>query len=217
VIASLPLALAIAASPFAIMPAIMLLLTPRPRLTAGSFLAAWFLGVGTAAAAAVGFADVAEEYSPSPAWVAWVRIVLALVIGALAVRTWLGRGKGKGQPAWMAAMSSAGPRKAFGLGFVLSLANPKVLALAIAGGAAIGAQPIAYTREVLHVLAFTAVASATVALPLVAHLIAGERALPVLERMQLWLDRHSAAITAVVLGAIAVALGVGGTLSLVNA
>ena len=42
---SIPLALAIAASPFAI----MLLLTPRPRATAGAFLGAWFLGVAAVA------------------------------------------------------------------------------------------------------------------------------------------------------------------------
>lgn len=141
-IASLPLALAIAASPFAIMPAIMLLLTDRPRASAGAFLAAWFAGIGAATGIAVAVADVAEEYSPSPAWISWLRIVLALALLALAAKTWRDRSGGKGAPSWMAAISSATPAKAFGLGLLLSVANPKVLALAIAGGAAIGAQAV---------------------------------------------------------------------------
>ena len=41
---ALPMAVAIALSPFAIIPAIVLLLTPRPREAAGAFLAGWVLG-----------------------------------------------------------------------------------------------------------------------------------------------------------------------------
>jgi threonine/homoserine/homoserine lactone efflux protein len=213
VTASIPLALAIAASPFAIMPAIMLLLTPRPRAASGAFLAAWFLGVAGVTAIAVVAADVAEEYEPSPTWASWARVTLGIVVAGLAAKTWMGRRTTK-QPAWMAAISSASPRKAFGLGFLLSAANPKVIALAVAGGAVIGSADVEYSREALYVVAFAAIASVSVAAPLAVHIVAGKRAVPLLERVRSWLDRHSAAITAVVLAAIAVALVASGTSAL---
>ena len=51
----LPLALGIAASPFPVVPAILLLFTPRARASSSAFLAGWLVGVG----AASGFAGLA--------------------------------------------------------------------------------------------------------------------------------------------------------------
>ena len=56
---ALPMAVAIALSPFAIIPAIVLLLTPRPREAAGAFLAGWVLGVALVAGLLLTYAYVA--------------------------------------------------------------------------------------------------------------------------------------------------------------
>src|SRR5690606_38036513 len=162
-------------TPFAIIPAIILLLTPRPRAAAGSFLAAWSLAVAAIAGIAVATADVADSNDAPAAWSGWVRLGLGAALVVLGIRKWLKRSPDAKPPAWLTAIESATPRQAFSVGLMLAAANPKVILLAVAGGGAIGAQPTSVAVEVLHVLLFAAVASATVALPLLAYVIAPSR------------------------------------------
>ena len=91
-IASLPVAVAIALSPFALIPAIVLLLTPRPRAAAGAFLAGWALGVGLVTALAVAAADLVDAHGASPAWVDRVRMLLGAALVVLGIVRWRRRG-----------------------------------------------------------------------------------------------------------------------------
>lgn len=208
-----PLALGIAASPFPIVPAILLLFTPRPRATSGSFLGGWVVGVGAATAAFVVLAAVVEAAEETPTWASWGRLVLGALLVVVGVRQWLRRGAEKETPAWMRSLESAGPASAFRLGLLLSAANPKILLLAAAAGLVIGSDDAGTSARLAAVLGFTAIASSTVAAPLLLHTLLGERMLGPLTRAKDWLAEHNAAVMAVVvfvLGVLLVVKGAGG-------
>lgn len=209
----LPLALGIAASPFPVVPAILLLFTARPGATAGSFLGGWVVGVGGATGLFVVLASVVEAAEETPTWASWARLVLGALLVVVGVRQWLRRDAEKEAPAWMRSLESAGPSSAFRLGVLLSAANPKILLLAAAGGLAIGSDDAGTSARLTAVLAFTAIASVTVAAPLVLHGLLGERVTGPLARAKDWLAEHNAAVMAVVivvLGGLLVVKGAGG-------
>lgn len=206
----LPLALGIAASPFPVIPVILLLFTGRPRAAAWAFLGGWLLGVGLPAAVFVLLAEIVDQSSDTPEWASWLRIVVGVALVAYGVRQWLGRGSSTEQPAWMRSISSATPAAAFRLSLLLSAANPKVLLLAAAGGLAIGADDFTARGDVVAVVIFTLVASVSVALPVLAYTFLGERVLQPLGVARDWLVRNNAAVMAVVLVVIGVLLVVKG-------
>ena len=105
-LASLPMAVAIALSPFAIIPAIVLLLTPRPRPTAGAFLVGWVLGVALVVILAVAVLDLRDAYAATPRWTAWARLLLGATLLVLAIVRW-GR-RGGPAPAWLQSVQQGG-------------------------------------------------------------------------------------------------------------
>jgi threonine/homoserine/homoserine lactone efflux protein len=209
----LPLAVAIALSPFPVIPAILLLFTARPRATGVGFLIGWAGGIAGVAILVAALASVLEGREQPPTWAAPTRIVLGLALLAFGVATWVGRRDAKDTPASMAALDDATPSSALKLGLLLSAANPKIVLLAAAAGVGIGAAELPPGRALLLVASFTALASVTVALPMVAHAVGGDRVLGPLGRTRTWLEANNAAVMAVlfvVIGAVLLARGVGG-------
>ncbi|MFF3016637.1 GAP family protein [Streptomyces sp. NPDC057939] len=204
-----PLALGIALSPFPVLPAILLLFAPRPRAAAGAFLAGWTAGILAVTVASTALASVVERQEETPTWASWTKAVLGVALVLLAVRQWRS-GADKDTPAWMRALTAATPAKGLRLGLLLSTANPKSLLLAVAAGLTIGAAELGTARAATAVAVFTAIAVATVALPLLLHVVLGERALAPLGRTRTWLETHNAAVTAVVMAVIGVLLIVEG-------
>jgi threonine/homoserine/homoserine lactone efflux protein len=209
----LPLAVAIALSPFPVIPAILLLFTPRPRATGGAFLAGWALGVAGTAVIVAALAGVLDGPDEPRTWAAPVRIVLGVVLLALGARQWAGRQQPKGKPSWLAALEDPSPGQALKLGLALSAANPKIVVLAAAAGVGIAAAELPIGRTVAVVALFTAIASTTVALPMLAYAIGGDRVLAPLGRARDWLDAHNAAVMAgvlVVIGGVLLVRGLTG-------
>lgn len=201
----LPLAIAIAASPFPIVPVIILLLTERPRVTAGAFLLGWVAGILGVVLCFSALAAVLEQ-GTTPTWASWLRVVLGSVLVVLGLRAWARRGSDTTPPGWMQALDDAGPGTALRLGLLLSAANPKVLLLAAAAGLAVGAVPLEPVEVVVVALAFTAVASVSVATPVLLHLVAGRRVTGALAATRTWLLANNAAVLAVVMVVIGLGL-----------
>ena len=113
----------------------------------------------------------------------------------------------------MTSIDAATPVTAARLALLLSAANPKILVLSAAAGLAIADAAIAPASAALAVVAFALLGSVSVALPLLAHVVLGERANAPLLRAKEWLTRHNATIMAVVIlviGVVLLAKGVGG-------
>lgn len=206
----LPMAIAIAVSPFAIVPAMWLLSTPRPRATAGSFLLGWLLGVAAVTAVGVALADAVDLMDDSPTWVSWVRIVGGVLLLGYGLWLWLTRHRTRDLPAWMRALSEATPGSALRLGLLLSAANPKVLVLALAGGLAMGGEDGTLGAQAVAVLGFAAVAAVVVAVPLVVYLLVGRRAVTALDPARSWIERNNGTVMAVLVLVIGVFLLVKG-------
>ena len=192
------LAIGIIASPFPVIPVILLLLTPRATANAGAFLAGWAAGVLAGTAVFVGLATVIEGVEETPTWVSWARVLLGGALVIVGVRQFLARDVSKEAPGWMRALDDATPASAARLGALLSGANPKILLLCAAAGLTIAAADLTPTDTVVAVLVFALVGSLSVALPLVVHLVLGERAQAPLLRAKEWLTAHNATIMAVV-------------------
>ncbi|MGM0384477.1 MAG: GAP family protein [Actinomycetota bacterium] len=208
-----PVAVAIAVSPFPLIPVVLLLLTGRPLANGGSFLAGWSGGLLVLAAAFTAAASAVELWDETPTWASWTRLVLGIVLIALGARKWVTGGGKAEAPAWMAALGGYSPAQSLRLGFLLAVANPKVILLVLAGGVAIGSAELGMGRAVAAVVLFSVVAASAVALPILLRLVLGSRTDRPLDAARRWLVTHNDAVVSVVVIAIGVMLvlkGVGG-------
>lgn len=207
------LGLAVAASPFPIIPAILLLFTPRARATSLGFLAGWVIGIVVGTGLFIALATAIEKLDEPPTWASWTRMVLGVLLLVLGVLRWRNRRAQQEIPAWMQSIDSISPAKALRLGVLLSAANPKVLLLAGAAGLAIGSAQLNAAGIVLATAAFTVVASSTVALPVLLYAVVGDRILVPLAGLRTWLQENNAAVMSVVItviGAVLLVKGIGG-------
>jgi threonine/homoserine/homoserine lactone efflux protein len=214
----LPLAVGVAISPIPIIAIILMLLAPRAGGTSVGFLLGWVVGVVAATTvftvlAATG--GLGQSDGPSTA-ASWTKVALGVLLLLLAVRQWRGRpapGQDAELPKWMAAIDHFTFGKAAGLGFLLSAVNPKNLLMCAAAGTTIGAAAISTGNQVVAVAVFSVIAVSTVALPVIAYLVAREKMRAPLDELHVWLQRHNAAVMSVLLLVIGVALigkGIGG-------
>lgn len=215
-IESLPMAVAIALSPFAIIPAILSLFSERPRITASGFLVGWFLGIGAITSVVVLATDLIDLTDIAGTWTIWLRIILGAAILIMVISRFSAKKSTSKTPAWMSVFESATPAKTLSLGLLLSAANPKTLLLAASGGATIGSQYVSSTPEWVAILVFTCVGSVTVAAPLVLHLLAGKRIIGPLNTLKKWLERNSNLIMTVILAIIGLVVLYGGATDLLQ-
>jgi threonine/homoserine/homoserine lactone efflux protein len=199
-----PLAIAIAASPFTIIPAILLLFTARPRATSLAFLATWLLALAAGATAFVLLASAIELVEETPTWLSWTRIGLGAALIVLGIRQWLARRTPKPTPAWMQRIESATPRRAVRLAVVLAYANPKVLLLTAAAGLSIGAAELEPAGTAVAIAVFTVTAAVSVAVPVCLYAVLGERMIGPLTSVRDWLERNNAVVMSVVMTVIGV-------------
>ena len=196
------LALGIAASPFPVIPAILLLFTARPRPTSLAFLGGWFGGIGSVVGVFVVLAELLDPGGDPPTWLSWVRIAAGIALVGYGLRRWVTRRASAEMPGWVRSIQDATPRTAARLALLLSAANPKVMLLAAAAGLEIGDADLTTAGAIVAAGAFTIVASMSVAIPVIAYAVKGDSVLPPLERAKVWLLRHNAMIMAIVLTVI---------------
>ncbi|MFD3748060.1 GAP family protein [Nocardia sp. NPDC058633] len=103
--------------------------------------------------------------------------------------------------------------KALGLGALLSGVNPKNLLLCVSAGVAIGAAGLSAGGELVAIVVFTLLASATVLAVVLGYMLAADRLGPTLDSLREWLQLNNHAVMAVVLlimGAVVFGKGLGG-------
>lgn len=199
-------AVGIALSPFAVVPAILLLFSPRPAAGSAAFGGGWAAGTAGVALVAVLLADLMTIPESPPAWASWTRIVLGASLLVLGVGKFRARSEAGGPPSWLRSLEAASPGRAARFGVLASGANPKIALLAVAGGFSIGAELSGAAREILAVLGFAAVGASTALLPVTAYVALGDRALVPLGRAKDWLVANVGVVMAAVLGVIGVLL-----------
>ncbi|WP_062301310.1 GAP family protein [Demequina subtropica] len=209
----LPLAVGVAISPIPIIAAILMLLSPRARVTGTGFLLGWVLGILVATTVFIALSgSVAEGTGEPVAAVGIAQLTLGALLLLLAIRSWRGRprdGEEPSLPAWMGAIDRFTLPRALAFGFLMSGVNPKNLLLCASAGITIGVgatdtMPSGTTTAALVV--FTLLAASTVAVPVVAYLVAADRMRGPLDSLRAWLADNNALIMAVLLLVIGVSM-----------
>lgn len=203
----IPLALVVALSPLSIIPAVVLVLhTDHPRPTGLAFMAGWLAGLAALTAVFVQVPHLVDGLDqPSPRWAPWVRIGIGLLLIVLAVGRWVTRNRATRPPALLNRLSRVTPVGAAVTGFVLSVANPKVVVMNAAAGLIIGTAAVGVGLWIA-VAFYTLVAGSTVIGPILAYIVAGERVDRQLERFRDWMQRRHAVVTAAILVIVGVLL-----------
>ena len=213
----LPLAVGIAISPGTIIAAILMLLSPKARGTSVGFLIGWVLGIVIALTVFILLASVLTPADPDqPQPVAGViKLLLGSLMLVLGVKQWRGRphdGEEPTMPAWMTAIDELSTAKGFGFGLLLSAVNPKNLLMAASAGVTIGSAGLSLGATAATVGLFTAIAAASVAVPVIGYLVAAERMSRPLEELRSWLTSNNATVMAVlllVIGVMMIGKGIG--------
>jgi Sap, sulfolipid-1-addressing protein len=194
------LALVIALSPLSIIPAVLVLQTPRPRPASLAFLGGWLLALAALTALFVGLSGLLGGLHKSPpTWASWLRIVAGAALIAFGIYRWLTRHRHTEMPGWMRSLTNLTPARAGVTGAVLAVVRPEVLLICVAAGLAIGSAGLDVTRAWISAAIFVGVAASTIALPVLAYAAAGGRLDDPLARLKDWMERHNAAMLAVVL------------------
>jgi threonine/homoserine/homoserine lactone efflux protein len=147
------------------------------------------VGVGGAVALFMLLADLlpSQDSGGSSLVASVIKMVVGVLLVVLALRQWRGRPAGGDQaelPNWMAGVDSMTPGKALVLGLLLSAVVPKNLLLALSAGLIVGEAGFSGGQAAVVIVLFTAIATSTVAVPVVAHLVASAQV-----HRRLWLSR----------------------------
>jgi threonine/homoserine/homoserine lactone efflux protein len=199
-----PLALVITLSPLSIIPAVLVLHSDRPRPAGLAFLFGWVLALAALTALFVEVSGLLDGLDKPPKWASWLRIAIGVALIVFGIFRWLTRNRSAHSPAWMRTITNATPARAGGTAALLTVANPKVLFICAAAGLAIGTAGLGTARSWVAVVYFVAIAVSSVALPVLAYAVSGDRLERPLARLKDWMERHNAALVAVILVVIGV-------------
>jgi threonine/homoserine/homoserine lactone efflux protein len=195
----IPLALVVAVSPLSIIPAVLVLHTPRPKPTGLAYLAGWILGLAALTAIFVEVSSLLGGLDKAQRWASWLRTVIGIALIVFGVFRWLTRKRSAHSPAWMKKITGATPGRAAVIAAALVVANPKVLFICAAAGLAIGSAGLGTAGAWISVVFYVLVAASSAAVPVLAYAVAGERLDRPLTRLKDWMERHNAALVAAIL------------------
>lgn len=207
----LPLGLAVALSSVPIMTTIFILLSPNRARSALPFLIGWLVGI---AAVVTAFALLAKaiptQQSVQEPDIAIGVIEIALGIAAIVLATlsWRRAHRTKttqATPKWLSSTRMLGPAASFGLAFVLNL-RPKGILLAMTAGLIIHADSGTIPLAATAIVVYTVIAASTVAVPIIATLVAPTKMEPPLIATRAWLLRNGTAMTCAILAVIGVVI-----------
>ena len=214
----LPLAIAVTISPIPIIAEILLLFTKRPVPAASAYLVGFVIGVALVLGILVIVANAIDLSKSGPSKGAGtLQLGLGVLLLVAAVRRFRRRpkdGEVAPSPKWMDGLASFTPGKSLGIGAAVGAANPKNIAVAVAGAAAISSAGLSAGQSIVSIVVYVVIAAAGVAAPLVVMVSLGDRAQGVLENWRAWLALNNATVMAVLLlvfGVVLVGKGVAGT------
>jgi hypothetical protein len=196
----IPLALVVAVSPLSIIPAVLVLQTPRPKPTSLAFLGGWLFGLAALTAVFVVSSNALGGLSKSPpAWASWLRVVLGLVLIGFGIYRWLTRHGHTESPRWMRSFTTLTPTRAVVTGLVLVVVRLEVLIMCALAGLAIGGSGLGMAASWILAAVFVAVAASTVGIPVLAYAGAGDRLNDPMARLKDWMEKNNAALLAAIL------------------
>ena len=195
----IPLALVVALSPLSIIPAVLVLHTPRPRPAGMAFLAGWLIGLTVLTVVFLEVSTLLGDLDKPPPWASWLRIVIGAALIVSGIYRWLTRKRSAHTPGWMQSLGKLTPARAGAAAVAFTVVNPKVLFICAAAGLAIGTAGLGTTRAWVALAWYVAVAGSTVAIPILAYAVSGDRLDEPLKRLKDWMERQHAVLVAAIL------------------
>ena len=207
----LPLAIGIAISVTTIITTFLMLLSPNAKTRTVPLLVGCVVGVGGALALFAWLSSLLPTHDSGGSLPAGgvIKILVGALLVVLAVKQWRkrpGQGERAQLPIWMGGVDSITPSKALALGLLLSAVVPKNLLIAVSAGFIVGEAELSVGQSAIVILLFTVIATSTVAVPVVAHLVDSARMSGPFEASREWLVDHNVAIMVLVLLMIGVAM-----------
>lgn len=199
---SLPLALGIAAAPWAIIALMILLLTPKAVSNAYAFLGGWFIGlmlVGVVIISSPGLMDDTGEPSRLMGWIRLGMGVVFLIFSVLLLRN---LPKGKDQrtvPKWIQRVDAFGFVQSSFIGFLMSTLNLKNSSMVVVGAAFIARQGLSVGQELLTLVLFCLIASIGVMIPHIIFLLFRTDAERIFGKLKIWILKNRVLILLVIL------------------
>jgi hypothetical protein len=210
----LPIGVAAALSSVPIMVTILILLSHSRSRSALPFAVGWVIGililvsVGTIAANSI--PQPRPRHSDTIVGVLEIVLGAALVVSSLLALFGKGSSDGGRASKWGEAVGALSAAKAFGLGMVLNI-RPKGLILSAAASLALRSAHLGAEDTVVLVLVYSAIATSTVTIPILATLVSPHRMEPRLIEARDWLGEHGYVVTATIMllvGAFVIGAGV---------
>jgi len=198
----LSFAVGVAISPVPIIGVVLMLGTPRARSNGPAFIVGWVGGlalVGAVVLLVSSGASASSQGQPAD-WVNVLKLVLGLLLLAVAVKQWQGRprdGAPAELPSWMQSIDHFTAVRAGAFGVVLSAANPKNLLLVVGAAAAIAQTGASAGGQAVALIVFILIATIGTGTPVALYFLMGERSEHILEELKGWMDQHNAAIMTV--------------------
>lgn len=207
--ALLPIAVAVAISSVPITVTILILLSPKKNQDSVPFLVGWVIG----AAAVITLSALGAQVLPDlprrmhDEMVAALEIVIGIALMVLPLVE-LRRGSRTdtaGLPRWLSAVDSFGPLVSFAVAVVLNF-RPKGLLLGITAGLALHTVGLKVGETAALIAIYTAIATSTVVIPIVASFLAPQRVEPKLISARDWLAANGRMLTSVIMFMIGVVI-----------
>lgn len=130
-----------------------------------------------------------------------MKLILGLLLLAVAVRMWLKRPRGDAVaelPSWMKTIDTFTTPRALAMGVALSAVNPKNLVLVVAAAAAIAQTGIPGGDQAVALAVFVVIGTVGPGLPVAIYSGMGERSAQILAGLRKWMGRNNGAIMAVI-------------------
>jgi threonine/homoserine/homoserine lactone efflux protein len=198
----LTFAIGVAISPIPIIAVILMLFSRRARVNGPVFLVAWVVALAAVSVVAYVLSRDGSVSTSSTSMdsVSWGKIALGAGFLMLARRDWRKRpapGEEPAMPQWLATVDSLSPVKAFGLGVLLAVVNPKNLVLTLGAATGLAQLGLSTSDAVVSLAVFVLIASLTILGPVLYAMFGGDKARASLDSAKSWLGTHSAAVMAV--------------------
>ncbi len=219
------LSLGIALSPTPVMGTIFMMVAPGSGRNSVAFVCGWVSGVALSVTGCTLLASVLprredtlrDSLSVETPLIGWLLIVfgvLIAIVAAVQFRRSRQPGYQTSQPAWVKLADKLTFVHVMLIGTVYAAFRPKNLLIALATGVIIGSSQFGLLASVLAIVLFTALASFTIAAPIIAYYSTSPRVDGVLKRVSDWLLVNATTVTSIAMCMLALMLTVNGILRL---
>jgi hypothetical protein len=200
-------AIAVALSPIpAVIALVLLIHNHRPRASSIVYLLGRSTALALLVTASVNVPHLGGYlHKPLPHWTHWVTVAIGVAFIVLGALVWRRRPSAPTTSQWLTQVGGIPPPAAAALGLLPALVNPKVVAASVVAGGQISVLPSTVDAAIAFAY-YLAMATVTVAAPVITYLALGSRIDPRLERLRHWVQRHHIAATATTLIIIGVTI-----------